>query len=141
MKKSVKIVIESRQSIPGGDALPVFVKTEGTWYEKNGSHFLLFEETGEDGAVTKSRVRIRPEQFDIKKCGEAAAHLFFEAGRKHETIYKTPFGDLTVSIHTHRVDTQISEDSLKVLLTYRISYGGGEEADCRMRFKASAIEP
>ena len=136
MKKIVEIVMESRQSIPGEDTLPVFVRTEGTWYEKNGAHYLLFEETGEDGAVTQSRARIRPERFDIKKSGEVATHLFFEEGKTHEAGYETPFGSIPISVRTEKLVAEIGDESLLVELWYRISHGGGAEAECRMRFSA-----
>ena len=134
-KKSVIIEMESRQSIPGVDALPVLLRMEGIWYGGKDGHHLVYEEAQEDGEPVRCRLHIRSGQAELTRRGPVEAKLLFVPGQKTHTDYRTPYGTLGLSILTEEVMLETDESALCVEMVYRMSAGEGEPADCSVRIR------
>ena len=79
MTKDVLISISGLQFAEGENSEPVEVITSGSYYKKNGKHYILYDEVAEDTAgTTKNIIKLGDEVLDITKRGETNVHMMFE---------------------------------------------------------------
>ena len=99
MTKDVLISISGLQFAEGENSEPVEVITSGSYYKKNGKHYILYDEVAEDTAgTTKNIIKLGDEVLDITKRGETNVHMMFEKDKKNVTYYYTPYGNLLIGI-------------------------------------------
>ena len=110
MTKDVIVSISGLQMPAEGEAEPVEVITVGDYYQKNGKHYVLYEEVNEgfEGS-TKNIIKMQENCIDITKKGVSNVHMVFEKNRKNMSYYGTPFGNLLVGIDAK----DIKEDCIK----------------------------
>jgi len=83
MTKDVLISISGLQFAEGENSEPVEVITSGSYYKKNGKHYILYDEVAEDTAgTTKNIIKLGDEVLDITKRGETNVHMMFEKDKK-----------------------------------------------------------
>ena len=100
MAKDVLVSVKGTQFIDG-EKDSVEVITNGTWYEKNGKQYLLYEETYEGmQATTKNTVKISPEIVEVTKKGAVSSKMIYELGKQHMSDYMTPMGLIVLGITT-----------------------------------------
>lgn len=136
MTKDIILSITGLQYQVGADendieTTPVEVVTPATYYEKNGKHYVLFEEA-EEGTkdVTRSTIKINREVVEVMKKGTANVHMIFERNKKNLTYYSTPFGNLLVGITAQKVNVKESEDNIDVEVDYSLDVNYEFLADC-----------
>ena len=104
MTKDVLISISGLQFAGGENSEPVEVITSGSYYKKNGRHYILYDEVAEDTAgTTKNIIKLGDEVLDITKRGETNVHMMFEKDKKNVTYYGTPYGNLLIGIDATKV--------------------------------------
>ena len=100
MAKDVLVSVKGTQVIDG-EKDTVEMITAGTWYEKNGKQYLLYEESYEEVQVTtKNPLKITPELIEVSKKGAISSKMIYELGKKHQTNYMTPMGMIVLGITT-----------------------------------------
>ena len=99
MTKDVLVKISGLQFADDQDNDPVEIITTGSYYKKNGKHYILYDEVQEgfDG-VTKSVIKVNDDFLDVTKKGVTNVHMMFEKNKKNMSYYNTPFGNLLVEI-------------------------------------------
>ena len=71
----------------------------GDYYQKNGKHYVLYEELIEGfKEPVKNIIKITSTSMDITKKGTAITHMLFEKNRKNVSCYSTPFGEIVVGL-------------------------------------------
>lgn len=103
--------------------------TEAKLYKRNGSLYLLYEESEVSGIPgCKTRIRLKDGEVQMKRFGEgaeASAELKFEKGKKYEGLYDTPFGPIEIELLTNDVRNTITEEgSGGIDIDYEISLKG-----------------
>ena len=93
---------------------PIEVVHTGTYYFKNGKHYIFFEEATEGiKGVTKTQIRWQSEGvLEVIKKGISNSHMTFEKNERHVCDYQTPFGSLELGILTKRMSWKEEEDLL-----------------------------
>ena len=121
---------ENTGSEPGE---PVEVITVGEYYNKNGKHYVLFDEVTEgfEGS-TKNTVKISDGSLDITKKGVANVHMIFEKNKKNVTCYNTPFGNLMIGIAAKDVKINENEENIDVSVDYTLDVNYEHLADCKI---------
>lgn len=111
MTKDVLITISGIQMIDEEDS-DVEMIVRGDYYQKNGKHYILYEEMmeGFTGKV-KNVIKISPSGMDIIKKGIANTHMQFEKNKKNLSCYTTPLGDMVVGIQASRIKINEEPDS------------------------------
>lgn len=106
----------------------------GDYYQKNGKHYVLYEEVmeGFEGTV-KNVIKISPSSMDIIKKGLANTHMQFEKNKKNLSCYTTPFGDMVVGIQANRIRVKEETDSLMVDVDYSLDINYEHLSDCTIR--------
>ena len=121
-----------RHRQPGGDWEEIEITTTGTFYEKEASLYLLYEEVlGDDGkeeSICKNRLKIRkdPLEVTIVKSGAVASCLTFSEHGRDVSDYATPYGNLNLDIETKHIHFEQTDDmpvKLDIHYTMQMNYG------------------
>ena len=64
---------------------PVELITTGAYYNKNGKHYILYEEADMEDGLTKNRIKIAPNKIELVKSGATNAQMIFEEGKTNMT--------------------------------------------------------
>lgn len=59
-----------------------------------------------------TRIEVQPDQLRLQRRGQVSSQMQFELGATHVCPYRTPMGNLSLNIHTTRLD--IAADSVRV---------------------------
>ena len=135
MKKDVLVSISGLQyEIDKDEAVEVI--SVGEYYNRNGKHYILYEEILEDiEGSTNCTIKISDQQIDIIKKGSSNVHMVFEENKKNMTYYHTPYGDLQVGIYTTMIKVTEEEDKVIADVEYGLDINYAHVSDCQIRIK------
>lgn len=137
MAKDVLVSVKGTQFIDG-EKDSVEVITSGTWYEKNGKRYLLYEETYEGMQVTtKNTVKITPEIVEVTKKGAISSRMVYELGKQHMSDYTTPMGLIVLGITTKDIFVEADQDKLHLELKYAMEMNGQFVSDSILEITAT----
>lgn len=108
--KEVTLKIKGKQVDTKGEENIIELVTEGKFYRKNNSVYLIYDETeisGMEGSTTT--LRIQDEKVMMKRFGSNTSKLVFEKGKKHKTEYNTPYGSMDIEVLTSELNIDISD--------------------------------
>lgn len=133
MTKDVLITISGIQMIDKED-FDVEMVVRGDYYQKNGKHYIFYEEImeGFEGKV-KNVIKVTGHSMDIIKIGIANTHMQFEKNKKNLSCYTTPLGDMVVGIQANRIRINEEPDSLKVDIDYTLDINYEHLSECSIR--------
>ncbi|MBP1736654.1 MAG: hypothetical protein H6Q60_535 [Oscillospiraceae bacterium] len=122
MDRTVIISIKGTQSFDEDSPEVIELVTEGTLAECGDEGFALtYQEsklTGLEGTLTTFHVE--KERITLMRVGEVNSQMVFEPGRRHLSIYDTPFGALSVGISTYKMSSSLDENGGDIELSYAI---------------------
>lgn len=126
--KEVMIRIKGKQVIRDNGEDEMEFVTEGKLYKRNGTVYLLYEETELSGVPgCKTRLRLRDGEVQMKRYGEGSgegSEILFEQGKRYTGFYETPFGPIPLEVLTNYVKSDITEEG-----------GGGIDIDYDISLK------
>ena len=130
MTKDVLIKISGLQAMDG-ESDDVEIITAGDYFQKNGKHYIIYEEAmeGFEGTI-RNVIKVTPRKMDVLKSGVATAHMVFEQDQKALTRYVTPMGEMVVGFSTNRIQLEENENSLKVSVDYSLDINYDHISDC-----------
>ena len=132
MTRDVLITISGIQ-LADGDSNEVEMITAGDYFQKNGSHYILYDEVMEgQNDIIKNTIKIRPEGLDIIKRGSSSVHMTFEKDKKNLSCYATPFEEMMIGINTNDILIAEDEDSLKVRVSYSLDINYQHVSECNI---------
>lgn len=133
MTKDVLITISGFQMMED-DNSDVEMIVRGDYYQKNGKHYILYDEImeGFEGKVSNV-IKISPTGMDIIKRGLTNAHMQFEKNKKNHSCYNTPMGDMVVGIQANHIHIEEKPDNLKVDVNYSLDVNYHHLSDCSIR--------
>ncbi|MDR0817878.1 MAG: DUF1934 domain-containing protein [Clostridiales Family XIII bacterium] len=139
--KDIILKIMGNQFAPdgSGDTDPEGMEfiTEGRFYRKGSSLYLVYEESefsGMEGCTTS--LKITGDRVRMKRYGDEASFdtsIEFEKGKRYNGWYDTPFGSVEMEVLTDDVRNSIKssgEGSLEV--DYHVSLKGLTESRSRL---------
>ena len=131
MTKDVLVKISGLQFMDEKDNEALEIITTGSYYKKNGKHYILYDEVmeGFDG-VTKSVIKVRDDFLDVTKKGITNVHMMFEKNKKNLSYYSTPFGNLLVGIDATDVTVSETEDNIDIKVDYKLEVNYEHLAEC-----------
>ncbi len=138
MKKEVLVSISGLQyEIDKDEAVEVI--SAGKYYNRNGKHYVLYEEILEDIAgITNCTIEISDKKLDIIKRGANNVHMIFEENTKNTTFYHTPYGDLLVGIYTTLMKMTEEEDRIIAEVDYSLDINYAHVSDCQIQLKITS---
>ncbi len=112
---------------------PVEVITVGEYYNRNGKHYVMYNEVTEGfEGNTKNTVKISEGSLDITKNGVTNVHMIFEKNKKNITCYNTPFGNLMIGIAAKNVKIKENEENIDVFVDYVLDVNYEHLAECKI---------
>lgn len=141
MAKDVLIAIKGLQFEEAEDAEEIEVIQRGQYFQRNGSHFLVYEEPIEGTTDTiLNRIKFKEDEVLVTKKGAVNTMLSFRKNEKNMTNYATPFGNLVMGIHTHQIDLNMQEDKILVHVDYALDVNYEFLADCKITITATSLK-
>lgn len=140
MTKDVIVSIAGLQfEVDQDEALEVI--SPGEYYYRNGKHYIIYDEIdlnqeGEKG-ISKSTIKISPDQIEIMKKGLSNVHMVFELGKKNMTYYHTPVGNLMIGLDTTKLDVVEKENEIGINMEYGLDVNYNYISECSIKIKVS----
>ena len=140
MTKDVLITVKGMQVIEKGTPPEeVEVVAKGTYYLKNGHHFICYDEVSEDSHnITKNMIKVLPECIEVQKKGLTNTHMIFEEKKKNLTYYTTPYGQMRVGIAATKVNFEEEVDNMDIAIDYALEINDMHTADCQILVNVKA---
>ena len=116
--------IEAQGDEPGSEPIEVIVPA--SYYEKNGKHYVIYDELveGIPGTI-KNKVRILDDQkVEIIKSGITNTHMVFEM----------------IGVFTKDIQFEEQDEKITVHVNYALDINGDPVADCNIDIKITALE-
>lgn len=141
MTKDVLIAIKGLQFEEAEDAEEIEVIQRGQYFQRNGAHFLVYEEPIEGSSdMILNRIKLKEDEVQVTKKGAVNTMLSFRKNEKNMTNYATPFGNLVMGIHTHQIDLNMQEDKMLVHVDYALDVNYEFLADCKITITATSLK-
>ncbi len=135
--KKVMVIVTGTQRGEDGSETVVETRAQGAYYERDGSHYLLYQEPGEDrGVPCRNRLKLTGSTLELTRRGEGSSHMIFEPGRTHAADYATPFGSLKMDVSARWVESSLQEDVLEIRADYFLTSQDSLVSDCLLHIRA-----
>lgn len=132
MTKDVLITIRGVHTLDHEDN-DVEMIIRGDYYQKNGKHYILYEEILEGAEErVKNVIKISHSSMDIIKKGVTNSRMLFEKNKKNLSCYSTPVGNLVIGIQANHFYVEEQENSIKVNVDYSLDINYEHMSDCRI---------
>ena len=144
MSKTVHLSLTGRQRGETGAETAVKTVTTAEYYEKNGSIYILYQESAEDAdthqkpgdaASTRCRIKLKDGILELIKTGAVNTRMVFEAGREYLTDYATPYGCLKLGILTHALSCSKRGGKMTIQIKYGLTSERQLISDCEMEIR------
>lgn len=121
MEKEVVISVKGTQKYDEMAPDAIELITRGRLIRDEGGYTLSYEEgelTGLGGTVTT--VRVEEEQVTVTRTGEFTSQLVFQEGRRHLSMYDTPYGAMAVGVNTRHLLAELDDMGGDIEVDYMI---------------------
>ncbi len=133
MTKEVLVKISGLQFVGEEDGDTIEVITSGTYYKKNGKHYVLYDEVMEGtDEITKNVIKLWDDSMDVTRRGPSSVHMIFEKDKKNVSYYYTPFGNLLIGIDAKDIQMEETEHDINVKVNYGLEINYEHVADCNI---------
>ena len=121
MEKDVVISIKGMQNYEGEDSDTIELVTEGHLTRDEGGYTLSYQEselTGLEGTLTT--IQVEGEQVTLMRVGEVNSQMVFQEGRRHLSMYNTPYGAMAIGVNTRRLLAELNDQGGDIEIDYAI---------------------
>lgn len=121
MEKDVVISIKGMQKYEGNDPDTVELVTAGRLTKDKAGYTLSYQEseiTGLEGTLTT--IQVEGEQVTLMRMGEFNSQMVFQEGRRHLSMYNTPYGAMSVGVNTRHLLADLSDKGGDIEIDYAI---------------------
>ena len=120
MDKKILLKFKGRNGYDDG----MFDSTEflihGRLIEKNGKYYLKYTETigegGSEGVTTT--MKIEDDRVTITRFGETNTQMIMETGKKHISLYETPYGSVVIGVIADGISLNMGKSKGKIRIDY-----------------------
>ncbi|NLL78152.1 MAG: DUF1934 domain-containing protein [Clostridiales bacterium] len=122
-----------------GDKIETITPAE--YYKRDGSHYVVFEETTEGfDESTKNIIKFKNSSLDLTKRGLVNVHMSFEENKKNLTSYVTPYGEILIGIDARSIRLNEEKERIVVDVDYALEVNYEHFADCKIRMDIRSKE-
>ena len=121
MEKEVVISIKGMQNYEG--ALPDVVElvTQGRLAREGERYTLSYQEselTGLSGTLTT--IRVDGPEVTLMRVGEFNSQMVFQEGRRHLSMYNTPYGAMSIGVNTRHLLAELTDQGGDIEVDYSV---------------------
>ena len=122
MKQKCTVKVTDIQ-IQDGEKQSVEITTQGSFFWNKGRWLLRFEEFFDEDIRSETTVSAKsPTCVSIVHSGDVTTELTVEMGKRHNSHYITPYGELMIGIDAIEIDNRVTQQGGTLHLTYSIDY-------------------
>ena len=120
MTKDVLVSVRGAH-IADGETNNLEVITAGSYYFKNGKHYIIYDEIleGEEGSI-RNTIKANADSVDMIKGGDARAHMIFQENRPNVSCYVTQI-DYTLELNYEQTSQSHIEIDVKSKATAKLN--------------------
>ena len=136
MVKNAVITVQSRVSVE--DEL-IEVVTPGKFYITKNGYKVEYDETKLSGMEgTKTTMIIKEKYFKLNRVGTTETNMEFEKNTQSVSLYKTPFGAMSVIVDTKDIEINMDDNGGTIHIVYTLNVEGQQliETDLNVVIKA-----
>lgn len=136
MVKNAVITVQSRVSVE--DEL-IEVITPGKFYITKSGYKVEYDETELSGMEgTKTTMIIKEKYFKLNRVGTTETNMEFEKNTQSLSLYKTPFGAMSVVVDTKDIEINMDDNGGTIHILYTLNVEGQQliETDLNVIIKA-----
>ena len=113
----------------------------GTYYKRNGKHYVKYEELVEGtDEITNTLLKITDNEVEFISKGATGSHMVFTRGQKNMNYYNTPFGGINLGVDTYDMNIDIREESIIVDLEYGLEVNLDFLSKCRVHIEIEFVD-
>lgn len=121
MHKSVRIQVKGTQVYPDGRVEKQDFQTIGSFYERQGDYYLIYQESEATGmAGVSTALRVEKHKLTLNRMGAAKQRQIFEPGVLHHSTYVTSYISIYLSALTEEVEIGLTELGGHITLKYNL---------------------
>lgn len=121
----VIVKVKSRQMDAAGEVNNIEMMAEGRHYYRNGKHYVLYEDAALSGQGSTSTIlKIAPDSLLLMRKGDVMQEQLFAHERESSSVYRTPYGELNLSVKTDRLDIVYGTVSGNIDVAYTMAING-----------------
>lgn len=121
MEKAVVISIKGMQKYDNAAPDVIELVTEGRLTREGSSYTLSYQEselTGLEGTLTT--IQVDGEQVTLMRVGEFTSQMVFQEGRRHLSMYNTPYGAMAIGVNTRHLLAELDDQGGDIEIDYSI---------------------
>ncbi|MCI9295496.1 MAG: DUF1934 domain-containing protein [Lawsonibacter sp.] len=121
MEKEVVISIKGVQKYEGTAPDTMELVTKGRLSRVGESYTLSYQEselTGLEGTLTT--IQVDGGQVTLMRVGEFNSQLVFQEGRRHLSMYNTPYGAMSIGVNTHHLMASLTDQGGDIEVDYTV---------------------
>ena len=122
MEKDVVISIKGMQKYEGTASDTIELVTQGRLMRDGSCYTLTYQEsevTGLEGTLTT--ILVEDEQVTLMRAGEINAQMVFQEGRRHLSMYNTPYGAMAIGVNTHHLLAEVDDKGGDIEIDHAIA--------------------
>lgn len=121
MEQIVVITLRGKQLYEDMKPDSIELVTEGVMQWEGDCCTLSYLETELTGmGSTKTIIQIVGEEVTMMREGEVYSQMVFRQGKRHLSVYRTPYGEMTIGVHARHVLVDMDENGGDLELDYDI---------------------
>ena len=121
MTKDVFLTITSAHSHPDSETDHIDLMTHGTLTDLDGALEVSYQETElTDMEGTTTSIIVQGSQVTLMRNGPVCSQMVFERGRRHLSVYSTPYGNLEIAVFTRRLENRLTPQGGTLEIDYAL---------------------
>ncbi len=133
MTKDVWISLQGLQFSGDETADNIGTAVPGTYYEKNGKHYVIYEEVIEGlQKPVMNKLKFGEHFLELSRSGSLNVCMMFEENKKHMADYHTPYGRLMLGIDTKKFRMVNETDKIMLDIEYTLEQNNEYLAGCKI---------
>ena len=137
----VIVKVKGQQTDAAGETSRIELIAEGRHYYRNGWHYVLYEDhMAEDVDDTSTILKIAPDTMVLLRNGSESQEQRFAAAQESTSVYRTPYGNLDLSVKTDRIAIVYGTVSGNIDVDYAMSINGKWQSRNELHIEISAAE-
>ena len=112
MEKDVIISIKGTQKYDGGEPGAVELVTAGRLAQDEAGYTLSYQES--------ELIQVEGEQVTLMRVGEFNTQMVFREGRRHLSMYNTPYGAMAIGVNTRHLLAELDDHGGNIEIDYCI---------------------
>lgn len=135
------IFITSEQIIDD-DSDQMEVLTGGNFYIHNEKYYISYKEYDETSPEDfySNLVKIENDIVTITRKGTMSSQLMLEKGKRHQCIYQTIAGNLTIGVYTKTMKNKLNENGGTLEVSYTLDFNTGLVSENKFLIKVTPKE-